>query len=179
MFPVFVLSARVLDGALAPDPERCGRMKEVNGRLVMVCEKQDISTLTKEIQEAHLRVENAARATLKRARRVGELLLKAKEISGHGEWGNWLKTNEKGLGFSPRTANRYMLVAERWEEVKNCATLDVANERLVIESKEVTPKPNPPVLADLSSVQSPKHPKSETKQPQNQKGEEEKSLTKR
>jgi hypothetical protein len=44
--------------------------------------------------------------------KVGQMLLAEKEQMPHGEWGRWLHDNRDVLGFSERTAQRLMEVAQ-------------------------------------------------------------------
>jgi hypothetical protein len=67
--------------------------------------------LASAINEAHLRVEESARAGAEHARHAGELLLQAKEQVGHGNWLPWVKAHCR---FSERTAREYMRVARQW-----------------------------------------------------------------
>jgi len=64
--------------------------------------------LAQEIREAHAAVLASARTTIERAVHVGKLLIEAKATVKHGEWLPWLKET----GLTPRTAQRYMRLAE-------------------------------------------------------------------
>jgi Protein of unknown function (DUF3102) len=67
-----------------------------------------LPVLAAEIREAHAAVLASARTTGERAVRVGKLLIEAKATVPHGGWIPWLKE----IGLSPRTAQRYMRLAE-------------------------------------------------------------------
>jgi hypothetical protein len=80
-----------------------------------------LAELARQINAAHEECEHALRAGMQHARQAGQLLLEVKARVGHGKWLPWLKAN---VGFSARTAQRYMLVAERWDElVVKCDTV--------------------------------------------------------
>lgn len=64
--------------------------------------------------EAHRRVTAATETTLSLARHAGEILFEAKTELKHGDWLPWLEANFEG---SPRTAQLYMRVFERWGEI--------------------------------------------------------------
>ena len=57
------------------------------------------------INEEHSRAYGKARDALTHARMAGELLIEAKSLLKHGEWGNWLTEN---VSFSESTAQNYM-----------------------------------------------------------------------
>jgi hypothetical protein len=70
---------------------------------------------------------------LEHYRRVGDLLLKAKERCGHGKFLPWLKAN---FPFSRQHAANYMRLAERWANVKPGLHLKEAL-RMLIREKEL------------------------------------------
>jgi hypothetical protein len=74
-----------------------------------------LSDLAAKINAEHQRALSAARTALEHARRAGELLTEAKAQCQHGQWLPWLKAN---VSFSERTAQNYMRVATRWEELQ-------------------------------------------------------------
>lgn len=49
---------------------------------------------------------------------IGKMLIEAKKLAGHGYWAQWLADNESFFGFSQQYANRFMRVADRWEDGK-------------------------------------------------------------
>jgi hypothetical protein len=71
----------------------------------------DLKALAAEINRDHAAGEESTRRGLEHFRAVGEALLKAKKLVGHGQWLAWLKTN---VHFSSRQAQRYMNMAEEW-----------------------------------------------------------------
>jgi hypothetical protein len=85
----------------------------------IVRESQDLATLAAKANAAHAAVEKAARESLEHARAAGESLLKAKAQCGHGKWLAWLKAN---VECSPRTAQAYMQICRKFDELK-CATV--------------------------------------------------------
>jgi hypothetical protein len=74
----------------------------------------NLAQLAEQINAEHQQVETALRAGLEHAKRAGELLLEAKQQCHHGEWLPWLGAN---VEFSERTAQAYMRVASRWDEL--------------------------------------------------------------
>jgi signal recognition particle subunit SRP54 len=68
-----------------------------------------------EIRQLHSDILQAARTTLDKAIRIGELLTTVKAQCKHGEWLPWVQAN---LPFSERTAQNYMRAAE-WCEGKS------------------------------------------------------------
>jgi hypothetical protein len=77
---------------------------------------RDLYGATAEINRLHSEICAAARTTLEKAIRVGELLNQVKESLVHGAWLPWLKEN---VAFDVRTAQRYMRVFEHRSLLKN------------------------------------------------------------
>ena len=69
-----------------------------------------------EIRRLHAQVLVAARTTLAKAIRIGELLTKQKASLKHGEWLAWVETN---LPFTQASASNYMRCYQRQEELKS------------------------------------------------------------
>ncbi len=67
-----------------------------------------LRTLAEKANQAHKQAQSAARQVMKHAVEAGELLLKAKEDMGHGDFTKWLKETFDG---TPRHARRYMRLA--------------------------------------------------------------------
>ena len=74
-----------------------------------------LDTLAQRINREHRQVQAAFGKTLQHARRAGKLLVEAKERTPHGQWGPWLEAN---FEFTQRTAQNYMRVYSRWEEIQ-------------------------------------------------------------
>jgi hypothetical protein len=74
----------------------------------------EIMALAQEINSEHEQCVNSMRAGLEHAIRAGELLSQAKAACQHGTWVQWIADN---CQFTPRQAQRYMLVAERKDEL--------------------------------------------------------------
>lgn len=72
--------------------------------------------LAAEINQAHDQAIRAAQSTLKHAIAVGERLIEAKALVGHGKWLPWLIEN---CTFSERMAQNYMRLAKHQDEVKS------------------------------------------------------------
>jgi len=76
--------------------------------------RDKLAELAVAINEAHAAVEACFSTGLTHAIRVGELLKAAKELVPHGEWLPWLAQN---CTVSARSAQRYMLVADRQRQL--------------------------------------------------------------
>ncbi|NLE38406.1 MAG: DUF3102 domain-containing protein [Pirellulaceae bacterium] len=74
----------------------------------------DLTTLASEINREHRAATETAKSALEHARRCGELLSEAKGGCPHGAWLAWLESNFEG---TPRLAQQYMRVADRWPEI--------------------------------------------------------------
>jgi Protein of unknown function (DUF3102) len=86
-------------------------------------ERRDtLAALAAKINQEHRKVE-AGKAkvkaefgkTLQHAKRAGKWLVEAKERTPHGQWGPWLEAN---FEFTQRTAQMYMEIYSRWEEIQ-------------------------------------------------------------
>lgn len=74
-----------------------------------------LQRLIEQIRIEHGAAAGAARSALDHARRAGELLNEAKQQTDHGAWLPWLRQH---FDFTPRTAQGYMRIAERWSELQ-------------------------------------------------------------
>lgn len=94
------------------------------------------STPLKEIIALHGEILQAARTSLGKALRVGELLEDVKGGLEHGEWLPWVKSN---LPFSERTARNYIRVYQERDRLKSATVADLTQAyRLLEEKKEDT-----------------------------------------
>jgi hypothetical protein len=73
------------------------------------------AALLSELLQLHDEVVCAARMSLPKAIRAGEILLGFKKKAGHGNWLQWLEDN---VPFSDRTARNYMRVFEHRAELR-------------------------------------------------------------
>lgn len=95
-----------------------------------------LDTLAASANRAHREAERLALSTLDYARQAGEALNEAKVQMAHGGWGPWLAANFEG---SERTAQVYMRVANRWDEIESAkahgrADLSLTEARGLLES---------------------------------------------
>jgi Protein of unknown function (DUF3102) len=74
-----------------------------------------LDRLADRIRTEHEHFELSLRAGLRHAKNVGDLLIQAKEQVGHGHWLRWLRDD---CGINNRTAQKYMRVARRWDELE-------------------------------------------------------------
>jgi DUF3102 family protein len=75
---------------------------------VTAVDSDRLPTLAAEIRVAHEAVLTAAQSAVERAIEAGKLLIEAKRSLDHSEWLPWLKE----AGISPRTAQKYMRLAQ-------------------------------------------------------------------
>lgn len=74
-----------------------------------------LSVLAAQISQAHVAATSAAISALEHGRHCGELLIEAKAQLPHGEWEQWVAAH---CTFQLRTAQEYMRVARRWQELE-------------------------------------------------------------
>lgn len=82
------------------------------------------SALALEIIALHGEIITAARSTLDKAIRIGELLTEQKAQLKHGQWLPWVKGN---LPFSHNTASRYMSVYARRDEISHSGKFELTD----------------------------------------------------
>jgi hypothetical protein len=83
---------------------------------------QNLSASISEIKKLHSEIMEAARTSLTKAIRIGELLTPIKKAIGHGKWLPWLK---KHLPFSESTACNYIRCYDRRDELKSASVADL------------------------------------------------------
>jgi hypothetical protein len=64
-----------------------------------------LPALAAEIRAAHAAANAAAKVSAERAMEAGAMLIEARRLVPHGHWADWLREN---VGFSERSASRYM-----------------------------------------------------------------------
>ncbi|HOV13765.1 MAG TPA: DUF3102 domain-containing protein [Spirochaetota bacterium] len=69
-----------------------------------------------EMRGLYLDIKQAMETAYQKALRLGEMLSNVKGILPHGEFGSWIEEN---MNFSVRNAQRYMLVFDKKEELKD------------------------------------------------------------
>ena len=98
-------------------------------------EIERLDSLAARINAEHRACETAVNVALEHALNAGDLLLKAKSQCLHGTWLSWLEENFKG---SVRTAQTYIRVAARRDEVEAALSKrDSAYEEALRISAEV------------------------------------------
>lgn len=100
-----------------------------------------LTSIATDINREHDLAKRAAGEALEHARRCGELLAQAKAGIGHGNWAGWLEEHFTG---SRRTAQVYMRIAGRWEELnaQRVAHLGIrATVRLLAEPRTADQAP--------------------------------------
>src|SRR5262249_53848330 len=95
----------------------------------MTATTDEALALVPKIKELHDKAlstqRNSFRTSLAAAIEAGELLLKAKDIVGHGKWGKWCKANS--LGISQSMSSYYMRLAENKDKFTEKEISNVAN----------------------------------------------------
>jgi hypothetical protein len=84
----------------------------------MYRKSERLNALKTHINEEHRRCEEAVGAALEHAINAGEGLVEMKQEVAHGTWGRWLAENFEG---SERTAQAYMRLYQRRDEIRNGA----------------------------------------------------------
>jgi hypothetical protein len=148
------LCCRCLD--LHPYREGAEMIENRNPALVVSAESS-LAELAQAIIREHGEVLRLFEQSLERARAAGQLLLTAKARLGHGNWGRWLNAT---FDFSERTAQRYMLVARRWDDLMAMAdtiaglgyleALNALAEQDRARTGAGPSGPNPSILSDLA-----------------------------
>lgn len=93
---------------------KAGKELQRSGQRVL-----SLSKLADEANKEHAEVVKSGLSMLQHARACGNYLLQAKHAIGHGGWLSWVRDNFRA---TPRTAQRYMRIAERWEDLRLNAT---------------------------------------------------------
>src|SRR6476619_6513834 len=95
----------------------------------------EILNAVSEINRLHGEICQAARTTIEKAVRIGELLSAQKAGLQHGQWLPWLHANVK---FSRQTADNYRRIYEKREELKllNVGNLSDAYRLLASDKDE-------------------------------------------
>lgn len=89
----------------------------------------DLNATAAEIAQLHDEVLNAARTSIGKMIRIGELLIKAKASMPHGNYLPWLETN---VPFSRWTAQRYIRLYEHKDSLKWCTVHHLSDGYIVI-----------------------------------------------
>jgi hypothetical protein len=106
-----------------------------------------LESLAVRIHAAHQQVEGALQTSLEHARTAGELLLEAKSRFPHGQWLPWLQAT---VCFSEATAQRYMQIARRWDELMKARTvrdLTLRDALRLLGTRPAAPPAPPPADA--------------------------------
>jgi hypothetical protein len=74
----------------------------------------DLATLAEQINAEHAECKSALIKGGQRALNAGKLLLRAKELAGHGNWTEWLAAN---TNVGERQAQRYMEIAANEQKI--------------------------------------------------------------
>jgi hypothetical protein len=94
--------------------EKASEVSASEARTQEKAESQQYSALAAPINELHRQAQALAHGALEAARQAGELLLDVRRSLPHGAWLPWVAEH---CSFSPRQAQRYVLIAERWASI--------------------------------------------------------------
>ena len=103
-----------------------------------------------EMNQLHDEICGELKMTIAKAIRIGELLVKQKEICGHGNWLPWIKAN---LKFTDKSAERYMKAFDKrskFDTVSNMSLVQFIED--APSSEEEAPTDNEPKLSKSSLV---------------------------
>ena len=109
----------------------------------------DLATLEAQIEEGHNRFVASFRTSLGHARRVGQLLLAAKEQLGHGKFTLWLDRPRRP--FARATANGYMRIARHGAILDEDAKHQSAGDMTLAAALRRLSKPRVKGTADENS----------------------------
>ncbi len=84
----------------------------------------DLADITKQIGSLHSTYGRIIRQGIVQARAIGDLLLQAKTLVERGEWMGWIEAN---MPFSYRSAVSFMLIAFRWDDIKDAVEAGTMN----------------------------------------------------
>lgn len=106
-----------------------------------------VDTLTEWAHHELNQIDTLALNRVEHAVRVGQIFREVKRRLKHGEWGQWLADN---FELHDRTAQRWMLVAERAEEdPTRVAEMAIREQRRALFQPEPKPEPVTPEAGQL------------------------------
>lgn len=109
----------------------------------------------KELRKLYTEMQSLFLAALDKAIRMGEILSEVKNDLPHGQFGTWVEN--AGLPFKARTAQLYMRLYERKEELYNAEIGTVGEAQKFLSSGGNIDKPNTQSFAYLEEVNSHNH----------------------
>jgi hypothetical protein len=86
------------------------------GSLPATTKNTDLSELAKRIKQYHRAGKRQLNRSLEQWKLAGELLLEAKKVFGHGNFGQWVKSS---VQISTGTAWFYMNIAKSWDRISS------------------------------------------------------------
>jgi hypothetical protein len=107
-----------------------------------------------EIRQLHFEICEGVRTDIRKADRIGELLVGIKDGLNHGEWLPWVKAN---VPFDRRTASNYMRVHEnrsKWETISHLGLTEVYE--LLQERTDSEPENPEPETGERLAIESDK-----------------------
>lgn len=106
-------------------------------------------TSADEIRKLHGELLEAARTTLDKAIRIGQLLKGVRASLAHGEWLPWC---ERNLPFTARTASNYVRVFEDRDRLKSETVSDLTDAYAFLAAPELEPL-TPEEAAELARLE--------------------------
>ena len=98
----------------------------------------DATAAVSEIVALHGEILTAARTSLDKAIRIGELLAGIKSELAHGHWLPWLKSN---VPFAERTARNYMRCHTERDRLKSASVADLGDAYQLLAQPQATERP--------------------------------------
>src|SRR5262252_8950003 len=111
---------------------------------------QKLSAAAREIAELHSEIMSAARTSLSKAIRIGELLCNVKAQLDHGEFLSWLEANTQLRG---RTPQRYMSCFERRDELKSVNVTDLSDAYRLLNRPKKTMQAPPASMMSTEQIE--------------------------
>ena len=108
---------------MSDEPKRLSPSDDSDDRLIPTVSKRGEARTNAQLLQLKSKIEyefdlsqQRMRSSLKHAAKAGKHLALAKKLAGHGNWLAWF--GEQGFNFSENTAQRYMRVYGRWNEIR-------------------------------------------------------------
>jgi DUF3102 family protein len=98
----------------------------------------ELTSVAAEINRLHTEIDEAARTTIDKAIRIGQLLSEQKRSLKHGQWLPWLEAN---VSFTDRTARNYLRVFEKREQLKLESVSDLTKAYRLLADKVTVSSP--------------------------------------
>jgi hypothetical protein len=108
-----------------------------------------LPALAEQINQASAAAEANAKSAMQHALRAGRLLIEAKALTTHGDWENWLTAN---CTMAPRTAQAYMRLAKKLQELPADEAQRVADLPVREAIRAIATSPEAPARASMIRI---------------------------